>query len=91
MIISYVHDVTYCTYNYLASFGLMHYLCTCSPGQHFKDRAEGFKLSLTTKLLRQLSLTERQTSVSSLDDEDYDKWGYFSYLPVSEGRSRGCG
>jgi len=49
-----------------------------------KDRAEGFQLSLTTRLLRQLSLTHRQTSITEEEDEDYQKWGYFAFLPVSK-------
>lgn len=48
-----------------------------------KDRAEGFQLALTTHLLRQLSLTDRQLSITSQEDEDFDKWGYFALLPVS--------
>ena len=46
-----------------------------------RDRSEGFQVSLTTRLIKQLSLTDRQSSVSS-DDEDYDRWGYFGMLPV---------
>ena len=44
-------------------------------------------MALTTRLLRQLSLKDRQTSITSIssqDDEDIDKWGYFAILPVSE-------
>ena len=47
----------------------------------FHDRALGFRVSLTTQLLRQLSLSDRQTSISS-DDEEFEKWGYFGMLPV---------
>ena len=48
-----------------------------------RDRREGFQVSLTTKLIKQLSLTDRQTSVSSEDDhDDFEKWGYFGILPV---------
>ena len=48
-----------------------------------RDRAKGFQLALTTRLLRQMSLAERQTSVTSQDDKDFDKWGAFALLPVS--------
>ena len=46
-----------------------------------RDRRNGFQVSLTTKLIKQLSLTDRQSSVSS-EDDDGDKWGYFGILPV---------
>ncbi|XP_065897557.1 F-box/LRR-repeat protein 4-like [Dysidea avara] len=45
-----------------------------------KNRGEGFLSTLTTKLLRQLSLTDRQTSIEE-DSEEFDKWSYFSWLP----------
>lgn len=48
-----------------------------------RDRREGFQISLTTKLIKQLSLTDRQTSVGSEDEHDeFEKWGYFGILPV---------
>lgn len=50
--------------------------------QKNKDRGEGFLTSLTTRLLKHMSLVERQVSVEE-DTEEYDKWGYFSWLPVS--------
>ena len=50
--------------------------------QKYKDRAAGFQVALTTRLLRQLSLSDRQVSIGS-DDDEYDKWGYFGMLPVS--------
>ena len=39
-------------------------------------------MSLTSRLLRMLSLSDRQTSNS--DEDDLEKWGYFSMLPVRE-------
>ena len=47
------------------------------------DRADGFHVSVTTKLLHQLSFLDRQISTSSQDVDDYEKWGYWAYLPVS--------
>lgn len=47
-----------------------------------KNRGEGFISALTSKLLRQLSLTDRQTSIEE-DSEEFDKWSYFCWLPVS--------
>ncbi len=46
------------------------------------DRAEGFQVGVTARLMRQLSLTDRQTSIGS-DDEEFEKWGYFGMLSVS--------
>lgn len=55
-----------------------------AASSNYKDRAEGFEVAITTRLLRQLSLLDRQTSVSSQDeDEDCEKWGYWALLPVS--------
>ena len=51
----------------------------------FRDRAIGFKMSITNQLLKTLSLSDRQISTGDDDsDDDYmNKWGYFSLLPVS--------
>ena len=50
----------------------------------YHDRATGFKISVTNRLLKMLSLSERQISGGDNDDiEDRVKWGYFSILPVS--------
>jgi hypothetical protein len=49
--------------------------------QEFRDRATDFKLSVTNQLLRMLSLSDRQISVG--DDDDDERLGYFSMLPVS--------
>ncbi len=46
------------------------------------DRAEGFQVDVTARLMRQLSLTDRQTSINS-EDEDFEKWGHFGTLSVS--------
>ena len=45
------------------------------------DRATGFKISVTSKLLKKLSILDRQVSTGD-DDDDVAKWGYFSMLPV---------
>ncbi len=50
--------------------------------QSFKDRAFGFHVDLTTRLIRQLSLTDRQNSISDQDEDEFEKWGYFAILPV---------
>ena len=50
--------------------------------QEFRDRATDFKLSVTNQLLRMLSLSNRQISVGD-DDDDDERLGYFSMLPVS--------
>ena len=47
------------------------------------DRVDGFHASVTTQLLHQLSLLDRQISTSSQDDDDYEKWVYWAYLPMS--------
>lgn len=46
------------------------------------DRGEGFQVAVTAQLMRQLSLTDRQTSIDS-NDEEFEKWGYFGMLSVS--------
>ena len=46
----------------------------------YKDRAVGFKMSLTNHLLRMLSLSDRQLSTG--DEDDMETWGCFSMLPV---------
>ncbi len=47
------------------------------------DRGLGFKVDLTTKLLKNLSLLDRQVSTSSEDgDDDFEKWGLWASLPV---------
>ncbi|XP_064402047.1 F-box/LRR-repeat protein 4-like [Halichondria panicea] len=43
------------------------------------DRAEGFQVDVTARLMRQLSLADRQTSINS-EDEEFEKWGYFGTL-----------
>lgn len=50
--------------------------------QKKKDRGEGFLTSLTTKLLKSMSLVDRQVSIEE-DTEEFGKWGCFSWLPVS--------
>lgn len=50
--------------------------------QKKKDREAGFLTSLTTKLLKHMTLVERQISVEE-DTEEFGKWGCFSWLPVS--------
>ena len=48
------------------------------------DRAAGFAVDITSRLLRNLTLYDRQVSSSSQDgdDEDFDKWGFWALLPV---------
>ncbi len=68
---------------YAPAYSNSHNVYDWPPGgKPSRDRAEGFQLALTSKLLRQLSLTDRQTSITDQDDEEFDKWGYFAYLPV---------
>ena len=58
------------------------YYCFISTGNKTrKDRRDGFHVSLTTKLIKQLSLTDRQASINA-EDDDSEKWGYFGILPV---------
>lgn len=38
-------------------------------------------MSITSRLLGMLSLSDRQLSTE--DEEGFEKWGYFSMLPVS--------
>ena len=45
------------------------------------DRAHGFQIDVTARLIRQLSLTDRQTSINN-EDEEFEKWGYFGMLAV---------
>ena len=47
------------------------------------DRALGFQVDITTRLLHNISLFDRQISTSSQDgDDDFDKWSFWAMLPV---------
>lgn len=53
-----------------------------TASSRYSDRAVGFKLSITNRLLGMLSLSKRQLSTG--DEESIEKWGYFNMLPVCE-------
>ena len=47
------------------------------------DRALGFKIDITTRLLHDTSLSDRQASILSQDGGDeFDKWSVWAMLPV---------
>ena len=58
-------------------------IVVCAAIGAIVDRGLGFKVDLTTKLLKNLSLLDRQVSTSSEDgDDDFEKWGLWASLPV---------
>lgn len=58
------------------------YICISLAAEKKVDRAHGFQVDVTARLIRQLSLTDRQTSIDS-DDQEFEKWGYFGMISVS--------